>query len=407
MEPHPPQPQQLSFSTPSSRICIISILLDLPAKSLLRFKCVSKAWHRLISHPKFQETHYARRASVPRFFFRFSDFDYDQFSGTVRQRFAILNSAGVPLDVLRVNAVGGPIKLVLLSSRGLLCFATETCVYLCNPATRSLIQLPPPHGVDRQGNPLTISGFGFGYMESAGEYKVARVVHRPWLGDHSPCKLECSVFTYSVSAQPPAAAAAATNDWKLLADTCPYFVTQVGLPVFARGTESIYWKIVQNQHCLCHSTAQARPDVFLAYLDVKKERFGVVRWPQGLRRPRPSVGDWREAGSVGKLSMIETPEDLPLRLVVWLLTDQENSHWVRQAVVSLPVFGHGTILGEIKECRSDLIIYSSPENAIIFINPENGTFRKVSIPANLRSLDFCTYTENLLTLQLPPNQGGN
>ncbi|CAI0457336.1 unnamed protein product [Linum tenue] len=105
--------------------------------------------------------------------------------------------------------------------------------------------------------------------------------------------------------------------------------------------------------------------------------------------------------------MIETPEDLPLRLVVWLLTDQENSHWVRQAVVSLPVFGHGTILGEIKECRSDLIIYSSPENAIIFINPENGTFRKVSIPANLRSLDFCTYTENLLTLQLPPNQGGN
>ncbi|CAI0459268.1 unnamed protein product [Linum tenue] len=105
--------------------------------------------------------------------------------------------------------------------------------------------------------------------------------------------------------------------------------------------------------------------------------------------------------------MIETPGDLPLRLVVWVLADQQNSHWVKQAIVSLPPLDNRTILGEIKVYTSDWIIFSSPDNVIIFVNRKKGTVRKVGIPTGLRNLDFCTYTENLLTLRLPPCESRN
>ncbi|CAL1392674.1 unnamed protein product [Linum trigynum] len=398
MAPPPPQPRRRRLSANKS---VFTILFALPVKSLLRFKCVSKTWNDAISHPGFRDTYNARRASssVPRFFFfQGFDFDYDQRSGASLHRFATLNSAGVPLDVLPITVFGGPIKLVLPSSRGLLCFATETCVYLCNPSTHSLVQLPPLHG----GSGQTIAGFGFGYMGSTGEYKVARLVHKPEEGYYVPCKLECSVFTY------PATQPAVTNAWKVLADPCPYFVAEFSLPVFVCGAESVYWKINQSRHCRCNSKAGGRQDAFLVYLDIKKERFGVVRGPQGWRRAihgnPPRI---MEDQPVGKLRMIETPGDLPLRLVVWVLADQQNSHWVKQAIVSLPPLDNRTILGEIKVYTSDWIIFSSPDNIIIFVNKKKGTVRKVGIPTGLRNLDFCTYTENLLTLRLPPYESRN
>ncbi|XP_016571446.1 putative F-box protein At1g50870 [Capsicum annuum] len=44
---------------------VIEILAFVPAKSLMRFKCVSKVWNTLIQHPEFVQSHYARSQARP------------------------------------------------------------------------------------------------------------------------------------------------------------------------------------------------------------------------------------------------------------------------------------------------------------------------------------------------------
>ncbi|CAN1151458.1 F-box protein At3g07870 [Linum perenne] len=379
-----PQQPELVLSTLLPQRFVANILLRLPPKSLFRFMSVSRSWLAVISSRSFQNRYYAiRAASIPRFLFQSRDCDYHPPSGSAFHDFVTLDRRGNPLDVLTVTVAFGPIKRVLTSCRGLFCFPTENFVYLCNPATHSIIQLPPVdyRRVDSGGV------YGLGYVKSTGEYKVVRLGYKR-ANEYSyysrECELEPSVFTYPTTG----------NCWRALSYECrPYFVAEMSLPVFVHSNETIYWKIDHRYH---------DPDDhgFLVAFDLNEERFNVVGKPAGWQ---PREGCWTkliESEIIGKLCMVETLAHHD-SLVIWILADQMSSQWVKRGVFQMPSFGHGITVVDVKALWGDGIVLSSLENVIIFFNPRNGTFKKVTIPEGLQNWDFCPYAESLVTLRLP------
>ncbi|CAN1785781.1 F-box protein At3g07870, partial [Linum perenne] len=170
-----PQQPELVLSTLLPQRFVANILLRLPPKSLFRFMSVSRSWMAVISSRSFQNRYYAiRAASIPCFLFQSRDCDYHPPSGSAFHDFVTLDRKGNPLDVLTVTVAFGPIKRVLTSCSRLFCFPTENFVYLCNPATHSIIQLPPVdyRRVDSGGV------YGIGYVKSTGEYKVVRLGYK-------------------------------------------------------------------------------------------------------------------------------------------------------------------------------------------------------------------------------------
>ena len=55
--------QQQSYTIPND--LVEEILSRLPVKSLMRFKCISKAWHTLISSHQFAKSHFQRASQNP------------------------------------------------------------------------------------------------------------------------------------------------------------------------------------------------------------------------------------------------------------------------------------------------------------------------------------------------------
>ncbi|RVW69520.1 F-box protein CPR1 [Vitis vinifera] len=124
---------------------IENILLRLPVKSLIRSRCVCKAWRTLISHPHFVKSH----LRLPQ--------------TQARTQFCTLNY-GEPGDNYYL-VVGASTKDCEAFSDDNVDLANK--IVLWNPSTRQCNQLPPnPNVLDFLGC------HGFGYDSFADDYKV-------------------------------------------------------------------------------------------------------------------------------------------------------------------------------------------------------------------------------------------
>ncbi|CAN4083256.1 unnamed protein product [Withania somnifera] len=120
------------------------VLPFLPAKSLMKFRAVSKEWNQWIASPLFA---YNQSSTVQ----KFSGYFYQRvgMQGNPPIFLSLNHSAdGVPNPTLSFL----PEKIKLLSSSsGLLLCQGQDSYYVCNPATKDWKKLPPPqcyHGSD-------------------------------------------------------------------------------------------------------------------------------------------------------------------------------------------------------------------------------------------------------------------
>ncbi|KAL6548071.1 hypothetical protein OROHE_009133 [Orobanche hederae] len=164
----------MALSGTLSEDAVVDILVRLPVKVLVRFKCVSPSWQSLISSPSFVSLHRKRWISDP-------------------SRQLVLVRLGyygkrVPIQPDPINSVvywaHGSMKLVG-SVHGLVCvvgFETDEfdAIWVWNPSTRMSKKLPV--------GKLTTSErvtFGFGWDGGAEVYKLVKIV-----SDESDTKVE-------------------------------------------------------------------------------------------------------------------------------------------------------------------------------------------------------------------------
>lgn len=154
---------------------IAEILSWLPVKSLLRFRCVCKAWHALISESYFVDKHLHRtkiNLLLKRKSHIFRSIEYQALLNCLSNDGPILSrELDYPLMNLPVSIKPGTFNWVLIGScNGLVCILIDwftKLVMLWNLCTRISQVLPQPCDLD-----FDLCCFGFGYDSTTDDYKV-------------------------------------------------------------------------------------------------------------------------------------------------------------------------------------------------------------------------------------------
>ncbi|XP_054786085.1 F-box/kelch-repeat protein At3g06240-like [Prosopis cineraria] len=165
------------------------ILLRLPVKSLLRFRCVSKSWHSLISSPLFAELHFQRSPGRTHRILVTADSQFQSidFNAPFHD-----DSAVVHLNFPRRRT---PDDLEIMGScRGFLLLVVDKQqkLFIWNPSNGVCRKIPP---LNRN---IFVYMYGFAYDESTDDYILVLV----------------SDFLAFFSLK--------TKSWEILADECQY-----------------------------------------------------------------------------------------------------------------------------------------------------------------------------------------
>ncbi|KAM3346087.1 hypothetical protein ACQJBY_020551 [Aegilops geniculata] len=211
----------------------LEIMAWLPVKSLLRFRCVCKAWRDTISNDAaFHRAHL--RAQPPRLLISTSTEEDRMNKVTTIGLYVSEESAAL------ADAIDLPEDHTYYFSHcnGLVLMPTNGVVRVLNPATRRLLPLPwSPNGVSLAPTEGLYSVFhqlfGIGYDFRSDTYKVARFFFRPKEpaptgGYHRSFGME--VFTIGVD-----------EHWRETVEKPPYAVDITGTSAFSRG--SLFWTI--------------------------------------------------------------------------------------------------------------------------------------------------------------------
>ncbi|KAK7257005.1 hypothetical protein RIF29_30664 [Crotalaria pallida] len=155
---------------------IILILMLLPVKSLLRFKCVSKSWFSIISDFKFANSHFDLAAAPithrvlykPVKAYASQTWSIDLDGSSLSAASVVLNPRFLPPNS-NVEIKGSCRGFILLRITRL-----SSCFSLWNPSTGShkLIYRSPIMASNAEGNHDSTFFFGFGYDVATDDYLV-------------------------------------------------------------------------------------------------------------------------------------------------------------------------------------------------------------------------------------------
>lgn len=245
--PGPVLPQEL----------ITEMLLRAPAKSIGKFRCVSKQWRSFLSSPHFIESHRTLHSirSPPKLI---------MISSTSHSLFTLTFSPGGN-NRKRSDAVSRKIKKFQVEWKSLLgsCHGlvlVGDCDYdqfLMNPTTLEMVYVPD---FSLALDPRTsLSHFGFGYDSSGDDYKIVRLSYHYVL----PIIREVFVDVYNLK----------MKTWRRIEDSAIFAIPRNMLPgVFLNG--AIHWMGTD------YSIAGSSTVVFA--FDLGNEKFKRVPAPSSV-----------------------------------------------------------------------------------------------------------------------------
>ncbi|CAL5035817.1 unnamed protein product [Urochloa decumbens] len=235
---------------------IFDILLRLPARSIIRFKSVCKAWLAMLSSRRFVDAHlefskvrpsmlivpgeFSRRTA-----FQFQVGYYRYNGGDVAE---VLHNERIAAD--ERTCCGGQVQFSKpLHCDGLILVSTYDQITVCNPATREFLTLPKAS-----------AGVGFGRDPCTSRYKVASVFYERGVMDgRTIWILKLEVLTLG------------SNVWRRIADP-PDLNVRIS-SVHVRGF--IYWTTVRREN--------NHPKV-LAGFSLADETFSETPYPPCIER---------------------------------------------------------------------------------------------------------------------------
>ncbi|KAF5441920.1 hypothetical protein F2P56_037130 [Juglans regia] len=144
---------------------IVEILLRLPVKSLVRFRCVSKRWRSLISDSRFAKSQFRRASERSQRLLITSGSEIRSLDCE-----ALFEHSTTPSVLAVPFQKRGRYVSIIGSCNGLVCVAlySHRDFYIWNPSTGNYRKLPDP-GISLRGH---IYRHGFGYDPSTDDYKL-------------------------------------------------------------------------------------------------------------------------------------------------------------------------------------------------------------------------------------------
>ncbi|KAG7969566.1 hypothetical protein I3843_07G037000 [Carya illinoinensis] len=225
------------------------ILLRLPVKSLVRFKCVSKHWRSLISNPQFAKLQF-QRTSVR------SQRLLISFGSEIRSLDceAPFQDSSTPSVIAVPFQKQGRYVRIIGSCNGLVCVAlySRRYFYIWNPSTGYYRKLPDPGISLSEG----IHSHGFGYDPSTDDYKLLVANFRT----PPPRESEIKVFSFK------------RNSWKILRG-----LNHPGLAGSCRGSAGILCN--GSLHWHIHDSREPLYGLRICRFDLAEEKFDEMLMP--------------------------------------------------------------------------------------------------------------------------------
>ncbi|KAL3507417.1 hypothetical protein ACH5RR_032799 [Cinchona calisaya] len=327
------------------KVLIAQILLELPVRSPLKFRCVSKSWLSLISSPQFIESHLVKSSNKDKYTYHkllscvLNVSTYDLKSGALQSALNEQSLMATDHVFLQMDYAGDPLKqksIILVGScNGLVCIEIDKDVILWNPSTRKTKTLPP------LGRHARLYGFVYDTLKD--DYIVIGIL-----------KTKVKLYKRKI------------DSWRSIKDNYHYssyhqssYLANGNVHWIATLYDVWHWKIV----CL----------------DLANETFGEVEWPT-----KSGSRDWTLGVVGGCLSLfnytIKTSVD------IWIMMEYGvRESWTKVGSVpfsnprtnfffSAPVFlsEDGEIMLKFK---SRFVLY----------NPQNNSIRKIIQSGNVRA----------------------
>ncbi|XP_021738889.1 F-box/kelch-repeat protein At3g06240-like [Chenopodium quinoa] len=340
---------------------LFDILSRLPAKSIGRFRCVSKPWKSLLTQPHLIRTHLYRTKHLP---------NHDQSLILISEEShslysTQLNNAHHLFDEITTFATklcfddhrfGSTLVNNLCSCDGLVFVCDEESnMLLVNPTTRAVKKLPSsPYALDPHAS---FTMYGLGYDSVSDDYKVVTLSYYDTDNEHEPDCTEMFVNVYSVR----------NGTWKR-AESSPYdhAVGHLASGVFVGG--SIHWLA---------SKTKDYSSVIVAF-DLEEERFREVAPPSSVDRKKFVFDHLVVLG--GCLCMFHLGGSCETD--VWVMKE----YGVEESLTKLTIIDHEKsefrpmcLLG-----KEQVVLVKDEETAddkLVTYNLEEGTFRNVVVHA--------------------------
>ncbi|KAL5065016.1 hypothetical protein RYX36_026753, partial [Vicia faba] len=168
---------------------VIQILLRLPVKSLIRFKCVCKLWFSLISHDSyFANSHFQLTATEP----NCRILHISNSTQSIDVEGSLDSGISLNLDCIFPEYFTDDFQ-VKGSCRGFILFCGSLNIYVWNPSTGVHKRIPlSPFGSDLDAEYF----YGFGYDDSTEDYLVVSMSHH----DYDDPSLHLEYFSLKANA---------------------------------------------------------------------------------------------------------------------------------------------------------------------------------------------------------------
>ncbi|KAJ7980153.1 F-box/kelch-repeat protein [Quillaja saponaria] len=361
---------------------IAEILLRIPVKLLLKFRCVCKSWKSLISDPHFVKKHLCMSTIDPnsidhRIMLISERINFTPISCSVSSLYENPSSNVVclshPLNGCCYRKMAG-------SCDGLLCLAiSDNNVLLWNPTIGVSKKLPclcnewknklPCQGNENQSGCFTV--FGFGYDHLIGDYKVVAVF----------CYVsgaDCADLLYKTEVM---VCALCTNSWRGIQEF-PYCGPCKESGKFVSGC--LIWIV----GCLNDSSNPWK----IISLDLGTETYQEVLQPDhGVSNLQPTVGVLRDCLCITYNHFTVSDS------TVWLMKEYGvKDSWTR--LVTVPYFQNPEYLGNkplfISENGEVLMQFA---RIVVLYNPSTNSFRFPGIQNNIGWIDVVVYVESLVS----------
>ncbi|ONI01165.1 hypothetical protein PRUPE_6G125500 [Prunus persica] len=357
---------------------VSDILSRVPVKSLCRFRCVSKPWLSLITHPDFVKLHYNRAFEK---------------EGILHQRRRVLIdvpgsnslfSFGID-EFLKRNDHGGDAEveesdidcvycheeldsgvMLVVPCNGLLFFTVSNLdLYLLNPATRESKKLPGPEGFGMDGCSHHL--FGFGFDHSADDYKV---VYGRCFDDG----VDFGVYMLK------------TGSWRVIEERYPYkrAVTDDSKGILVNG--GFHWlsRRIGDQSIMIMAFLLAEEEVREIEAPPDFTESDLIYFSLGAFRECLCVSQWilQDAGNHE----------------FWVMKDYGVSESWTKIKLSIVMLDSGNILPAPYRTKSHDLLFAKWISDFYLYNFDDHTFRTMSITLFQEFRDAEVYLESLVPL---------
>ncbi|XP_068327603.1 putative F-box protein At1g47790 [Pyrus communis] len=382
-----PKIQLLAAELPSE-IIWFRILPKLPAKSLMRFKCVCKAWLALITrNPSFliayRNLHSNRNTSLLLLDLRHIDTKQQHIMSLQINKDGSPSTAGAThLLTLEPQEYSLPI---ILCTNGLACFIfiREHRIRVFNPCTRESMTLPSISNspTSYQSTSADIKpcgvevGYGFGFSPVRNEYMVVQVKLCRFL-HQEPANFYRAVAVISIQVFTLGSA----ESWRCVE------VEHDDLPF-----DHTFWHIDMRSVCL-HGAIHwiHHEEKCVVVFDLEEQRFRVIPFPREVGSIRHHFWAVVDVGGCLALTydMRRSSTSYSAASELWILKDYQNQVWVKE------VFDVAYPYSCLRAIHTGEVLIKSGELSQAFLHfydmkDQNFRCSSIVVPEWMRKKDAC------------------